>query len=177
MGIYTACMASGVLNSRIALGFGPLLSLGGCGAAVDHPSLAPRAVEEFRVAPEAAEVPPPGPAAPADTPEIAARAAALVAQARAGEEAFAGLAEGARGAVARAGGTAPGGELWVQAQQALSRAEAARGEVARSLADLDRMRIEQGAAPAIEAAIAEVSRIDEAQRALMAELARKLSAP
>ncbi|WP_420605693.1 hypothetical protein [Novosphingopyxis sp.] len=62
---------------------------------------------------------------------------------RAADAAFRGALPSVRGAVAAAAGSAPGGEAWVVAQQALSRLEAARTPSAEALADLDRLLTER----------------------------------
>lgn len=154
---------------------------GGC-SAVDHPSLAPRAIERFTAQEPAAPVPP-----PVILPENASqqtRAAALGAQAREADARFrANLAE-IRSIVANGAGTASGSEAWVQAQQALSRAEALREPISQSHSDLDALQIaaaEAGAGTeteiAIQSALGEVVAIESRQAKAMASLRSGLISP
>jgi hypothetical protein len=108
--------------------------LAGCAAEGDFPSLEPRALER-----ELAQTDPPPPAPLPDDPALAARMAALAAEARRGEAEFEAALPAARAAVAGAGPA--GGEAWIEAQQALSRLEAARGTTAKALADLDALAL------------------------------------
>ncbi len=108
--------------------------LAGCAAEGDFPSLEPRAVER-----ELAQTDPAPPAPLADDPALAERVAALAAEARRGEAEFEAALPVARSAVAAAGPA--GGEAWIEAQQALSRLEAARGATVRALADLDALAL------------------------------------
>jgi hypothetical protein len=112
----------------------------GCAAPGPYPSLEPREVE--RVYAEGDPVRPvPG---AADRAGIAARIATLLAEGREGDAAFAGAVGAARALVGRAGASAS--ETWVEAQQAISRAEAARGPTARALAELDQFAAAEAAA-------------------------------
>jgi ABC-type transporter Mla subunit MlaD len=108
--------------------------LAGCAAEGDYPSLEPRAVER-----ELAEADPEPPAPLPDDPALAERVAALTAEARRGDAEFETALPAARAAVAGAGSA--GGESWIEAQQALSRLEAARGATAKALADLDALAL------------------------------------
>ena len=100
------------------------------------------------------------------------RLRALVAQARAGEAAFAPLAERAEQLAASAG--APQSESWTVAQEALSAAVAARGPTTSALGDIDALasdalQTQGGMAPADLAAVqragSQVSEIDRQQAA------------
>jgi hypothetical protein len=158
--------------------------LGGCTATtVDHPSLAPRAVERFTVAePEAAPSPPP--VALPDDASRQERAAVLAAQAQAADARFrAGLAE-AEAAIGNGSGAAPGSEAWVQAQQALSRIETLREPVSRTLADLDALQIAAaetgigtGAEAAFTATLQDVIAIDTREQETIATLRDRLATP
>lgn len=107
------------------------LAAAGCATGGDFPSLAPRAIEQLSFE-EPIKVDPPV----APDPSLLGRANALLAEARAGDAAF----EIALGqAQQRARGAGPtGSDSWVQAQEAISRVEAARLRTTTALADLDR---------------------------------------
>ena len=120
------------MQSRIAL---PLacaaLAASGCAAPGNYPSLAPRPAEAVYAAGDPERVPVPAP----DDPDLAGRVAAFVAAGRAGEASFEQAVARARPLAERAG--MAGSDSWVEAQQAVSRAEAARAPTIRALADLD----------------------------------------
>lgn len=155
-----------------------LLALAACApAGGPYPSLRPRSAEAI------------DPRLPVErplndrpvTPAIAARLAALLAEARAGDAAFAPLAAAADRLSSSAG--APQGESWIVAQEALSAAVAARGPTVKALGDIDalgaRKLDEQGGlAPsdlaAIERAAADVAAIEQRQANTIAALQRRL---
>jgi hypothetical protein len=106
------------------------------------------------------------------TPALAARLAELVAEARAGDAAFAPAAAEAERLAASAG--PPHSESWIAAQEALSAAIAARRATATALGDVDALggdslQRQAGLAPndlaAITAAAAEVAALDSGQAA------------
>lgn len=141
-------------------------------------SLAPRAAEAIdpRVPIETE-----APTTPVDA-VLAARLDALVAEARAGDAAFAAAAGRAEPLVASAG--APQSESWVVAQQALSQAVAARAPTARAMADIDTLAAEAiargGGMPrseleAIESASAEVWRLASNQAARISAMQARLA--
>ena len=153
------------LSSALALA--AILALAGCTTpGGPTPSLAPRAAEALDprapvVAATATQ--------PAD-PALAARLAELVSRAHQGDAAFTTAAAEAQRLAAAAG--APQSESWILAQQALSRAVAAREPAARALGDIDALTQAQlarngGIAPAdfsaIEAAAADVAAIERRQ--------------
>jgi len=111
-----------------------------CAPSGSFPSLAPRPVERLsdeepvRVQPFVA----------AD-PALAGQVAGLLAQARKGNAVFQAALPAARASVARAG--AAGSDSWVEAQQAVSRLEAARAETAAAVTRLDTLSIERAARP------------------------------
>ena len=141
------------------------------------PSLAPRAAESI------------DPRVPVVHPvdqrpvegSVASRLAALITQARQGDETFrAALAEAER-AVASAG--SPRSESWVAAQQAVSAAMQARGPTVRALGDIDQLGADmlqsKGDIPpadlaAIRSAGAEVGAIDQRQAEAVDALQRRL---
>ncbi len=86
---------------------------------------------------ESVPLPPPGPL-PTD---LAERLAGWRARAAAADAAFRAALPATDAAVAAAAGTAPPGERWIAAQQALSRLAIARGPVADTLADVDALYI------------------------------------
>jgi hypothetical protein len=106
---------------------------------------------------------------PADA-SLTSRLAQLVAQAHAGDGEFEPAAAEAQRLAAGAG--APQSESWIAAEEALTRAVAARDATARALGDIDtlggdRLQANAGLAPsdlaAIQRASAEVGAIDERQ--------------
>lgn len=152
------------------------LLLAGCAAQGSFPSLAPRAVE--RIGDEEPVVRSPN--IPAN-PELAARVAELLAVARRGGAAYEAALPGTARAVSAAG--AAGSESWIEAQQALSRLEAARGPTAEALVQLDRLRSERARQPTSEAdfaallgAIETVESMAQEQKARIERLQASLSA-
>ena len=155
----------------------PLLA--GCAATpVAAPSLAPRAAEAIDP-----RVPVPEPLLPtAPAPALVENLSALVAQAVAGDKAFAPLIENARRLAALAG--AKESESWVVAQQALSAAVGARLPVSSAVGDIDSLGAQRvqtlggiGAADlkAIDAAASKVAQIDGREAAAIDEVQRLLS--
>lgn len=142
-------------------------------------ALAPRAAETIDPRLPVGQA---APAAPTD-PALVARLSALVAQAQAGDRAFAEAAAAAERLVVQAGG--PGTEGWVSAQQAISAAVAAREPTALALGEVDalgaRMIVQTGGiAPAnreaIQAAASRISALSEAQARRLSDLQARLGA-
>jgi len=161
---------------RLALLLAPLASVAGCAPPGPYPSLAPRPIEQALAATDVEQ-----PARPlADDPALPGRIAALTGQARHGGTAFEAALAAARAAVGKAG--AAGSDGWIQAQQALSRAEAARETTLRALADLDALAPAQANArplsaadlARLEAAVAEVQALADRQRDQLARLEASL---
>ena len=126
------------------------LAVAGCAAPGPYPSLAVRDVEaRYAAAAEAEAEAAPLPVIPADA-ALAERIQTLIAQAAAGQAAFAAEFPAARAAAARAGSA--GGEAWIAAQQAISRTEAARTPTARALGDLDALVLREAVAAELSAA-------------------------
>jgi len=151
---------------RSSISIGSLLLLAGCASSNAPPSLLPRPAEAIdpRV-----EVVRPMNDRPVNA-ELASRLAALVGQARDGDAAFGPAAAQAQRLASAAG--APHSESWIAAQEALSRAVAAKNATARALGDIDslggdRLQTNGGLAPsdlaAVKQASAEVSAIDQRQ--------------
>lgn len=155
----------------------PLL-LAACGTARNgEPSLAPRAAEAIdpRV-PITSEVV----AGPAD-PALAARITQLLAEVRGGDAAFQAAAQDAERLTAAAGPAQS--ESWIEAQQAVSAAVAARAPVSRAIADLDELAATRlvtsggmlpGDLAAIQAASAEAAAIGERQAAAIDRMQARL---
>jgi hypothetical protein len=158
--------------------FMPLLLLTACSSAGGpYPSLQPRAAEAID--------PRVQPVRPINdrpvTPELSARLATLVSQARSGEAAFGPAAANAERLAAAAG--EPRTEGWIAAQEALSAAIGAREPTALAQADIDalgatRLQVQGGIAPndlkAIESASGEVASIARGQTDRIAAIQRRL---
>jgi hypothetical protein len=149
-------------------------TLAGCAAQGDFPSLAPRPVElgadAEASAPTAQVVP------AAVDPAVAARIAALLADAREGDAAFEAALPQATSAVEAAGEATS--ESWIAAQLAISKLEARREATVVALAELDRLAIASAGTPALEAvtaALAEARGIAEAQVERINALRSRLS--
>ena len=152
-----------------------ILCLAGCAADGPYPSLAPRAVERQQADPEPVAVD------AAIDPSVAARVAELRASARAGDAAFDAEINSAERAVANAGGEQS--ESWIEAQQALSRAQSARGPTVAALFDLDALALERARQPTaasdreqIQAAVSEVQEMAAGQARRLETLRARLGA-
>ena len=137
--------------------------LAGCISPGPFPSLAQRPGENDPIEEPVRAAP-----AVANDASLRARLAELVGQARQGMAAF-NLAYGPAERLARNAG-ASGSDSWVEAQQALSRLEASRGETTSTASELDQLNRARADLPtsaedkaAIDAAIAEVDRLAEEQ--------------
>lgn len=159
----------------------PILLLSGaamlsaCAAGGAFPSLAPRAVEQDDAVAETPDVPAQG-ATEAVDPQLAARLAGLLADARRGQAAFEALLPSATSAVAGAGSA--GSEAWIAAQLAVSRLEAGRAPSVVALADLDALAIAHAgtaALPAVMAARGEAQALAVAQQQRIEALQGRLS--
>jgi len=145
----------------------PMLALAACNSpAGPYPSLAPRAAEVI------------DPRVPVEKPVIVnppsatlrAQLANLVSEAQAGDAAFATAISAAERSASGAGG--PGSEGWVQGQQALSAAQAARVRTTRAMGDIDAIAaaslqntggMQAGDLIAVQEAAATVADIDRRQ--------------
>lgn len=143
------------------------LSVTACATGGEFPSLAPRPVERLSFE-EPVKVDPPVAADPA----LRSRAAALLAEARAGDAAYERAYADALARVRAAG--AIGSDTWVQAQEAISRVEAARTTTTGALSDLDLLISEQSSEAVNAELWAEIARMRDAAEALAAEQARRL---
>jgi len=142
------------------------MALAGCASSAAPPSLLPRPAEA--IDPRVDVVRPMN-----DRPvnaSLAGQLAALVSQARSGDAAFGPAAAEAQRLATSAG--APQSESWIAAEEALSRAVAAKEATARALGDIDslggdRLQANSGMAPsdlaAVQQASAEVFAIDQRQ--------------
>jgi hypothetical protein len=150
----------------------------GCADEGPYPSLAPRPAERDLADADAL---PPAPPLP-DDPRVAEQVRALVGEARRGQAEFEAALPTASAAAARAG--ASGSDSWVEAQQALSRVEAARTTTVRALAELDRLTFAEAEKRALSAAdldrltaaTAAVQSIADRQHETLARLQASLSA-
>jgi hypothetical protein len=112
----------------------------GCAAPGPYPSLAPRPAEKAYAEDAEERKPTPQP----DDPALAGEIDRLLAAGIAGAAEFDAALPAAQRA-ARAAGAA-GSDGWIEAQQALSRLEAARARTTAAAADLDRLAVERTSA-------------------------------
>ena len=152
------------------------LWLSACGSQVTAPSLLPRAVEKQPIDMPVSE--PTERETPADA-ALQAQIAQHVAAAEAGDKAFAEQRAIAEASVARAAGTAPGDELWVQAQEKVTALETARVAVRDAAVAIDALRLDPanagtGSRAAIDAAAARITALERAETQAVAALNAKL---
>ena len=136
------------------------LALAGCASdTTNYPSLARRPAEKASNAATPASAPAAIPVPP--SPQVTARLAGLVEQARTAHGRFLARQQRAGQTVAAASGAARGSERWAVASVALAELESARSEAMIARADLDQMfaaeRIEGSDTTAISDARDEVS--------------------
>ena len=150
-------------------------ALAGCVPQGDFPSLAPRPAERNR----SMEPPVRERAATPTDPALRRRVVELERQAADGNRAFDAAFAPTERAIGRAGAALS--DSWVEAQQALSRLEAARTETMRALTELDRLAIDRADLAtseedfaAIEAAIAEAQRLAAGQQDRLQRLRMRL---
>lgn len=152
------------------------LTLAGCSAGVQAPSLMPRAVEKQPIdLPVGASVEPERPADSA----LQARIAKQIAAAEAGDKSFETQRAIAETAAKAAAGAAPGSEAWVQAQEAVTALESPRLAVRDAATAIDALRDDPanasaGNRAAIDAAAARVGAIESRETAAVAALVAKL---
>ena len=155
-----------------------ILALSACASSNAPPSLLPREAE--KIDPRLQVVRPMNDR-PVDA-SLAGQLAALVSEARSGDAAFEPVAAEARQLASAAG--AAQSESWIAAQEALTRAIAAKLPTAKALGDIDtlggnRLQANGGLAPsdlaAIQQADAEVSAIDPRQSAAIKSIQAALS--
>lgn len=160
------------MNMRI-LATAALLAaaLTACVSQGPFPSLAVRPAEREDWSEEPVHTAPPV----ADDAAVRTRVAALVADARAGSARFDADYAAAERAAARSG--PEGSDAWIEAQEALSRVEAARGDTTNAATELHQLRLERtGMATSaadlalIDAAIAQVEGLSEGQQTRMARI-------
>jgi hypothetical protein len=152
------------------------LALAACAAPGPYPSLEPRPIEKALA--ETDELPAEAPLP--DEAGLPARIAALTAELRNGEREFDAALPAARATAERAG--APESESWIEAQQSLSRLEAAGATSGKALGDLDALaaaeeqsrRVSPGDQARLEAAIAAAQAVIDAQSAAIARIKGKL---
>jgi hypothetical protein len=139
--------------------------LPGCATKGTFPSLAPRAVEKLSME----EPVRPVAVIPADA-SLARQIAELTAAARQGQSEFDRVLAAARSAAGAAGG--PGSESWIEAQQRLSRLEAARAPTVTALAELDALNVRRTNVPTSGADQTALRQATEAASALALEQQR-----
>ncbi|HEX8261344.1 MAG TPA: hypothetical protein VF547_00555 [Allosphingosinicella sp.] len=152
-----------------------LLLAAACAAPGPYPSLAPRAAEKAYAGEDERQ-----PTPQADDPALAAEIDRLAAAARAGAADFDAALPAAQSAAAAAG--AAGSDSWIEAQQDLSRLEAARARTTAALADLDRLAVERASAGTLgegdrerlRAATAEIQALADAQADRLRRLGESL---
>jgi hypothetical protein len=103
---------------------------------------------------------------------LGGRIAELLTAGAAGEDAFRRALAAAQPLAARSG--APGSESWIAAQQAISRAEAARAVTTRALGDLDQYSTEQARQGPLSTA--DFQRLTDALARLQAQAERQRQA-
>ena len=158
---YAICVR--VLFPPLLLG----LLVAGCARGGDFPSLAPRPVEQLSME-EPARVDP----SVAPDPAFRERVIELLARARAGDAAFE-RAYARAAPLARASGPA-NSDSWIQAQEAISRAEVARTDTTVALADLDRLAVERATVPTSVSDHATLMDAQQAAQALANDQHRRL---
>ena len=147
--------------------------LAGCLSQGPFPSLAQREGERLAI-----EEPVRAPVEVASDSGLRLRILELRAQAARGERAF-DAAYGPAEAAVRAAGAA-GSDSWIEAEQAISRLEAARGETMQALAELDRLAAGRADMPtnrddieALNGMMAVVQDIADRQQARIGRLSRR----
>jgi hypothetical protein len=148
--------------------------LAGCVTQGPFPSLAPRPAEQEDWTEEPVHLAP----VVAEDAALRARIAALVTQAQDGERAFRADLPAAERATAPVG--AEGSDSWIEAQQAISRLQAARGRTDEAAAELHQLRLARSGEPtstadlaALDAAIQEVGALAERQQGQMDRVSRR----
>jgi hypothetical protein len=141
----------------------------GCATGGDFPSLAPRPAELLSMEEPVRTDPPVAPSA-----QVRGRAAELLARARQGDGAFEAAYSQALPVVRSAG--PPDSDSWVQAQEAVSRVEAARETSTSALAELDRYVSEQADEPTNEADHQVLIEALRTAEALVSDQQRRLAA-
>lgn len=157
----------------------PLLALvtAGCASTEGtYPSLAPRPAEEQSFAEP--EAPPPEVAAP--DPALDARITKALQTLDQRTAAFDAAAVRAAAQVSRAGRSAAGSDLWLDAQVALAELDSARSATLEVASDLEDSASERAVAlapdyPSLDQAVAKARAISEAQGKRIAELQRGLA--
>jgi hypothetical protein len=154
----------------------PALAAAACAAPGPYPSLAPRPAETAYTS-EDERQPTPQP----DDPALGREIDRIAGEARTGAAEFDSALPAAEAAANRAGAT--GSDSWVEAQQALSRVEAARARTTAALADLDRLGVERSSAGTLgegdrerlRSATAEIQALADAQLDRLRRLGERLS--
>lgn len=153
------------------------LSLAGCAAEGNFPSLGVRPAEKLSMEEPIREAP-----VIARDADLARKIADLLAEARQGQSQYEESLPAVRAATSGAG--AAGSESWIEAQQALSRLEAARAPTATALAELDALSVRRTNLPinagdlaALQGAIDAVSMLVRGQQETIDRLLVSLGTP
>jgi hypothetical protein len=149
----------------------------GCAAPGPYPSLAPRPAETAYAGGDDERQPTDQP----DDPSLAGEVERLRAEAGAGAAEFDAALAAAEASIAAAG--PPGGDSWIEAQQAVSRVEAARARTSSALADLDALAVARASAGTLgsgdrerlRAATVELQALADAQVERLRRLEARLS--
>jgi hypothetical protein len=165
-----------MIRRRLVLsGLGALALLGGCASGGGpFPSLALRPAEQEDWVTEPSHPTP----VTADDPAIRTRLATALRDAHAGERAFEADWPAAEAAARRGG--AQGSDAWVEAQQDISRLEAARAQTSAAAAELHQLRQDRAVMAtssadlaAIDAAIAEIAGLADREQDRINRLNRR----
>jgi hypothetical protein len=154
----------------------PLVLAAGCAAPGPYPSLAPRPAEKAYADDSEERKPIPQP----DDPALAGEIDRLLGEAKAGAADFDSVFPAAQRAAGAAG--AAGSDAWLEAQQALSRLEAARARTTAAQGDLDRLAVErtgagtlgEGDSERLRRAVAEIQALADAQADRLQKLGQSL---
>lgn len=153
---------------RIALAGLAAALAAGCVSQGPFPSLAPRPAEREDWSEEPVRTAP----AIADDPALRARVAELLAEARAGARAFDADFGAAERAAAHAG--PEGSDGWIEAQQAISRLDAARGQTGEALAELHQLRLARAGQPTSAADLAALDAASQEAEAIAARQQQRI---
>ncbi|MFM9851278.1 MAG: hypothetical protein ACKVOJ_00520 [Sphingomonadaceae bacterium] len=156
------------------------LLMAGCAQQGDFPSLAKRPFETSRTAGETVAVPASRAPERASDAGLPARLSAAITRAQNGADAFASAFAIAQQSVTAAAGSAPGSELWIAAQLAITRLEPLRSPAQSAMISIDDESraiitgVSDGDRAQIDAARAQVAAISDAQTAQIQNLIARL---
>jgi hypothetical protein len=176
-----AMKRAGLVRNGLCLAFA--LAIGGCAASTArYPSLERWPAERMAFVPGSASTESATPADNTVSPDLSAKLASLVGQARGSRSDFAARQPATERALAAGG--APGSDSWARASTALAELETARDPAVQALAQLDELEVdnrtkqagaENADTAAIVAARDEVAAITDAQAQVVTRLRARLS--